>query len=304
MLRPVAMMWVLVLSLAVPRSFARAQTIAEAEPAWPGGGLLARLAPEPREFPMDEPMATDRPDFTEASSTVGRHVMQLEMGYTYSYFDDDRAGVVAQTHSGPEILLRVGVVDRVELRVVWNYLWTQEQEGGTHVQHDGAEDLVLGTKLGLTRQLDWLPESALVLQLGVPTGANEYTNHHAEFGLNYLYGWDLTDVWSMGGSTGWETAGALASAVLPGSPGAVLDRHNVVHQSMTVGRSFTDDLKGYFEYFGLYPHGSEDTRPLHFLDGGFTYLLSADTQLDIRAGKGLSEPSDDFFVGTGISLRR
>src|SRR5688500_11339184 len=31
----------------------------------------------------DEPLASDRPDFTEASTTVGRGVCQLEMGYTY-----------------------------------------------------------------------------------------------------------------------------------------------------------------------------------------------------------------------------
>ena len=44
---------------------------------------------------LDEPLVTDRPDFTEASSTVGRGVAQLEFGYTYTYNDD--AGQAVRT---------------------------------------------------------------------------------------------------------------------------------------------------------------------------------------------------------------
>ena len=38
---------------------------------------------------LDAPLVTDRPDFTEASSTVGRGVAQIEFGYTYTYNADD-----------------------------------------------------------------------------------------------------------------------------------------------------------------------------------------------------------------------
>ena len=34
---------------------------------------------------LSEPLVSDRPDFTEASSTVGRGVSQYEVGYTYTY---------------------------------------------------------------------------------------------------------------------------------------------------------------------------------------------------------------------------
>lgn len=45
---------------------------------------------------LDEVLATDRPDFTEASSTVGRGVVQIESGYTYSVLS---TGVKFATHS-------------------------------------------------------------------------------------------------------------------------------------------------------------------------------------------------------------
>ena len=64
----------------------------------------------------DEPLQSDRPDFTEASTTVGRGVRQLEMGYTY--LRDDAAGSTTSAHSFPEFLFRVGVLtDWLELRV-------------------------------------------------------------------------------------------------------------------------------------------------------------------------------------------
>ncbi len=69
---------------------------------------------------LDEPLVTDRPDFTEASSTVGLGVAQLEIGYTY-VFDNDGADQTVG-HSYPEPLLRVGLLrEWLELRVGWNY---------------------------------------------------------------------------------------------------------------------------------------------------------------------------------------
>ena len=52
----------------------------------------------------EDPIETDRPDFTEVSSIVPRGVVQLETGYTFIYGDDEAGGVRTRTHSGPETL--------------------------------------------------------------------------------------------------------------------------------------------------------------------------------------------------------
>jgi len=44
-------------------------------------------------------------------------------------------------------------------------------------------------------------------------------------------------------------------------------------------------------------------KPQHYFDGGLTYLISSDVQWDLRAGLGLNDAADDFFVGTGLSIR-
>jgi hypothetical protein len=39
------------------------------------------------------------------------------------------------------------------------------------------------------------------------------------------------------------------------------------------------------------------------MDGGIIYRLAPNIQVDIRAGFGLSGRPDDFFAGTGFSIR-
>ncbi len=66
-------------------------------------------------------LETDRDAFTPATSTAGQGTAIFESSYS---FIDNRS--VAETHSFPEVLLRYGVNDRIELRLGWNY-----EVGGT-----------------------------------------------------------------------------------------------------------------------------------------------------------------------------
>lgn len=145
---------------------------------------------------LNDQIVTDRPDFTEASSTVGRGVAQLELGYTFSF--DDAAGAETRSHSFPETLLRYGIAqDWMELRLGWNYA----SESINGLRTDGAEDLYLGAKFGLTAQDGFLPEMALVPQLTVPAGARALSSDRVSPGVNWLYGSDINEFLSAGGST-------------------------------------------------------------------------------------------------------
>lgn len=251
---------------------------------------------------FDEPLATDRPDFTEASSVVGRGVLQIETGYTY--FRDDEDGTRTRSHTFPESLFRYGISDNIELRLVWNYLWTSSATAGVSEKDDGAEDLVLGAKFALTSQSGWVPESALILDFSTPTGGAAMTNHHAEFGSNYLYGWDLPNDKSLAGSFGYSTATQFHSILLaPAVPLVVSDRHSVFHSSVTHGIPLNESWNAYFEYFGLYFDGLSGGRPENYFDSGVTYLFNNNVQFDARFGVGLNPSAIDFFAGTGISVR-
>jgi hypothetical protein len=241
---------------------------------------------------LDEPLVTDRPDFTESSVTVGRGVAQLEMGYTFFKNDDD--GVDTRSHSYPETLLRLGMfADWFEFRIDWNYATERTEAGAVVDTISGAEDLTLGCKIALTGQECILPETAIILQMSVPTGSDEFSADKVLPGVNYLYGWDLNEDWSLGGSTGLNAV----------TDDVTNDLYNEFSQSLTIAHSWSEDVGSYFEWYMLSPISADTNRPEHYLNGGVTVLLNLDLQWDIRAGFGLTDASDDFFAGTGLSMR-
>ena len=237
---------------------------------------------------LSEPLVTDRPDFTEASSTVGLGVTQFELGYTYTFDDDGTDQVIS--HTFPEALTRHGIfANWLELRVANGV--TIEQTNGRSVT--GRDDLYLGFKIGLTPQQGILPEMALIPQMTVPTGSNSVTTDKVLAGANWIYAWDIGDDFSLAGSTQFNRA-----------IDDLADEFTEWAQSIAVGVSLTDVVGGYVEWYTrLPPDAAIGPVDEHYLNGGFTLLLTNNALWDVRAGMGLNDASDEYFVGTGLSIR-
>jgi hypothetical protein len=77
----------------------------------------------------------------------------------------------------------------------------------------------------------------------------------------------------------------------------------VYSQSFTLGHSWSETVSSYAEWYVLAPTGADTNRPENYFNGGITVLFGLDVQWDIRAGVGLDEAADDFFVGSGLSMR-
>lgn len=243
---------------------------------------------------LAEPLVSDRPDFTEASSTVGRGVVQLEGGYTYAY-DSDATGST-KSHSFPETLLRIGVLaDWFELRIAQNYAEeTITEFGVSRKVATGAEDLYLGIKWGLTGQEGILPEMAIITQMTVPTGSSAFTADETLPGINWLYGWDVNDWIATGGST--QANRALDDVTS--------EPYLEFAQSWTINYTITEPIGAYTEWFVIAAEGADTNHTENYADGGFTYRVTNNLQLDIRAGVGLNEAADDYFAGSGFVIRR
>jgi hypothetical protein len=239
----------------------------------------------------DKPLESDRPDFTEASSTIGMRRLQIEMGYTF--VKDDEGDTHASSQSYPETLYRIGLFcEWFEVRVGWNFGINTFDDNLVSSTFSGGRDLYLGAKIGLTEQDGWLPEMAIIPQMNVPTGDSEQSDGEVEPGVNWLYGWDINEFYSVGGSTQVNRRLDDTDAY-----------YSEFAQSLTINYALTEKLGGYTEWFALMPAGSVSELPKQYFDGGFVYRVHNNLQLDIRAGVGLNQPADDFFAGLGSVVR-
>lgn len=244
------------------------------------------------------PLVTDRPDFTESTLTVPAGRLQIESGYTMTYNRD--RGVRTKQHTYPELLVRVGLVDDVELRVAWQG-WSRAEQlfrapndvGRSETMSDvetGGSDLSLGFKFHLADQDGWRPDLGVIVAADIPVGHNAFTSGDVDPFVGLLWAYDLSEDWAVAGNINFA---------LPSDGG-----HRVFEPqaSVSLGYSITDEVGAYAEYYGFYPT-SGDGADTHYVNAGFTFLVTDDFQIDVRAGTGLNEDSDDFFTGVGFSWR-
>ena len=171
---------------------------------------------------LDE-IETDRDSFTPATSVPGCGRLVAEAAHS---FIDNRS--VPDTHSFPELLVRYGISNWLELRLGWNY-----EVGGAgsvvsgNVPDDfGEEDelerehtLLYGLKAWITEQDAWLPESALIVQGFTPTGGEETDTH---LSATYVCGWTLSNRWVWDSAFRYSTGSLEADRFDVWAPATVL----------------------------------------------------------------------------------
>jgi hypothetical protein len=272
--------------------------------AAPRDSLLARLLTWPDKDQKDEgagdeedkeePLESDRPDFTESSTTVGAKVFQIESGYTYTH--GAGGDPTNNKHDLPEMLLRYGLAERLELRVAWDeglvfdrYL---DRHTGRYVTDNGLTDTEFGVKYALTKQDHWLPQTAIIAAATAPVGTFDQSSRQVDARVDYCYSWELTKKLNLACST--ENVWTAESG----------DHFSYFAQSASLEYELTKRFHVYNEWYVLVPHAAEDNRAQNYYDGGCTYLVTPNFQLDWRAGFGLTGAADRFFTGCGLTIRR
>jgi hypothetical protein len=247
---------------------------------------------EPNDSAEEErPLELDRPDFTEASTTVGLGRTVIESGYTFSL--ERSGGITGRSHSYPETLVRAGMfADWFEFRIGQNFASLKLVGPFGSTSASGAEDLYLGCKLQLVKQQAWLPEAVIISQMTVPTGSRNFTGNQVLPGLALDYSWQITDRLDLGAST---VGNGVVDVI--GQP------YLEVAQSAALHFKLTHALTTYVETYGLFPHHAQGVSPQYYADGGFSLMVTDDLEVDIRAGVGLNEQADNFFTGIGGGVR-
>ncbi|PHR96214.1 MAG: hypothetical protein COA78_28950 [Blastopirellula sp.] len=248
--------------------------------------------------PFEERIETERHDFTQSAVTVGRGVFQIESGL--SYFYKDNASETESSYTAPETMLRWGVSEDIEVRIRWDYAWSIIEDEPNRI---GSEDLRYALKLQMTRQPEygWLPTSALEIRGTAPTGGDTFSTDKAEFGLDYIYQWQLTECMTFAGSTGYGSNGFGDFGLVGEHPG--VDNFNAWSQSAVLGFELTEANVLYTEWYGVFSDGLAEEYSVSILNIGIDHYITDNLVIDLRLGMGLTDESDDFFTGFGGGYR-
>jgi len=238
-------------------------------------------------------LVTDRPDQTESTAIVPAGRAQLELGATLTR--DEEAGSRVESLGGPGSLLRLGLSERVELRLGWEG-WVDEEtrSGGGRGRVDGAADAAIGAKLRLREGDGASPAIALIAATSVPIGEEAFSSERFDPSARLAVSHDLAGGIGLGWNVGIETASEPAAS-------GRTTRSTAIY-TLAAGFPAAERWGLFVELFGEVPMSAEG-GPAHSADGGATYLLRPNLQLDLAAGVGLSDAAPDWFAGVGLSVR-
>lgn len=255
--------------------------------------LVGGSAPRPEGGEFE----TDRDSFTPATSTAGRQRLIVESAY--SFIDNRRT---KETHSVPELILRYGLTERVELRLGWNY-----EVGGAGAEVTGAESgeresarsgqlvrettLSYGAKIGVTEQRGCVPRSAIILQGFTPTGGSAGTSNATQLVAAFAAGWELPTRWRFDAAVRYGTGSEKGDRFGTWAPSAVL--------RVPVGERWA--VHG--EYFGLFTTGRATNGVQHFFSPGVHCAVAPGLEVGVRVGWGLNDQSPRFFSNVGLGWR-
>ena len=128
---------------------------------------------ELRNEEIEGTIETDRPDFTAADTLVPKGWAQLESGYQFTYTKSgDR---VKNQYSAPQLNLRLGLSEWVELRTLWSGFQTTAERNeitGARLVDSTLFNLQTGFKWKISDEDGLIPQSAFITTLFLPTAGH------------------------------------------------------------------------------------------------------------------------------------
>ncbi|GAB4252992.1 MAG: hypothetical protein Tsb0034_31440 [Ekhidna sp.] len=223
-----------------------------------------------------EPIVTDRPTQSAASTVVPKGSALLEYGFVYEKASSDATNV-----TWANILARLGIINGVELRLTQNVL----QTGPSFSSEDNVSGLsptTIGTKVYLVEEQGAIPQISMIGQVTLANGKEAFRPSKAlpEVRLNFSN--SLSEYLSLGYNIGM------------GFPED--DRYALY--TLVLGYSFLPGWSVFAEPYGFMYEGYSD----HRFNTGIVYLVNDRFQVDMTGGIGLSDSSPDSFVGFGLAL--
>lgn len=228
---------------------------------------------------------TDRPDETEAPNLLLKGNLQVETGVFYEKYTEEVAD--KELFGYNTTLLRYGLLENLEFRLGFDYIKTRTNNSETSYREIlGFSPLLLGAKIGIAEENGALPQIGILGHLHLPlTVADDYRPKTTGVDFRFAFSHQLSPSSSLSYNLGaeWKNDESQATYIY----------------TLAYGYSISDRLGIYAEVYGEVP---EEDVAGHSWDGGFTYLVKDNLQLDVLVGSEI-ENSQKLLLGGGVSFR-
>jgi len=220
----------------------------------------------------------DRPDFTNGTAVVPPRHPQLELGWT-----QDRYQLGHRDDTFGESLLRIGLTDRLELRL-GGPDWNVSRDPGFFESGLGPPGVGLKWRLAPG---DAMFSTGLLLDVGLPGGAGSFERDG--------YDVDGTLAGELDGEQGGVSANFTLSREGPSDA-------RVWSGALTLSgeRDWSERWSSFLEWYEVLD--DTDHRP-DFVDTGVMWMVAHWTQLDARIGGRIDRGEGHVFFGAGIARR-
>jgi hypothetical protein len=234
------------------------------------------------------PLTSNRPGIGDSEELVPSGVFQLEAGMT---FQDAQPGSDRRwTQSWGQLTLRYGVTRRIEIFAGWDGLSLDRVSvQGRSRLVAGGNDLRVGTKLSLLLEETHGLTVTVAPAWSFPLGSEEFSSGSQDPSFRVLWARSLPRDWWVSGNLVWvRTTDAIG-------------RYWESGVTLGLTRDLTDSLSVFVEGSNVLQAVRPDSVTI---DGGLAWAAGLDLQLDVSVGHTLQDRGDDWFVSTGITLRR
>jgi len=237
---------------------------------------------------VNSTIVTDRPSFSASSRAVPHKSLQIETGFLVNVNKSVSLIDFGSTvMSFPTPMIRWGVFNGVELRL-FNTLFTNKLKDPDIPKDErnkfGFGNLVVGTKINITKAKGLIPEMAVLSHVTFPTGDAAVRNSKKTvFDIVFSMTHPLSDKLSLGYNLGWTSVESNNNG-------------NGIY-SLIFGYGISDKFGVFIEGFGFWENFESGTINL---DGGVSYLIKPNLQLDIGGGWGFTNES--YFITVGFSM--
>jgi hypothetical protein len=220
--------------------------------------------------------------WTQKIARLARGRTQLEGGY--SYLRGSVGGSDWTQHALPDMLLRFGLTDRLELRLGWpGYVSSSSDDPAISSGFTGSLDPNVGLLYDLWGQRDWLPRAAVLVAIPVPLEGNPFALNSLQPLTELMYSWETSDRTAVTGRSGFaifETAG---------------DNDTQFQQSFSFDVILTQRLGAFVSWDMLVNQGSWNDSSQHMAGGGLSFALTDRLAICWRSAVGLNSAAPDFL---------